>query len=200
MCSFDTYGPLFKQNGIQLDSSVIIGASMNSRFQVYNYKTAPIKSLYYYYDDICKEVNETDNNKFIEMPISHSDRMLSIIYLIKKRRMTSELFPWKQYGDGIGVASKLTFAQRYKDKIAKLFGKMRFGGSIDYFQSLALWRVYEDCKRRGDRNMVILGHPKLTTDKALVNVKKFVDDMIQVGNEFHTLDEVVINKDLRYGA
>lgn len=199
LCSFDTYGSLFEDNGIELDSSVLVGSSINSKFQVYNYKNAPAKSLYYFYNDICKEVCESDNRKFIEMPISNSEPMLSIKYLLIKRKMAAEQEPVKKYGDGLGVTSELSFVQRYKEQIGKFLGTMRLGGSIDGVLSSALWRVYEDCKKHGYRNMVLLGHPKLTTDKSLGNVRRFISDMLKEGNEFHTLDEIVFNNNLRYG-
>lgn len=199
LCSFETYGRLFEDNGIKLDSSVIVGTSINSRFQTYNYKKAPSKPLYYFYEDVCKEVDNSQENKFIEMPISTSNRMLSVIYLLKKRRMIKNLYPEMKYGDGIGVSSKLTYWQRYKEQFGKLFGTMQLGGSIDGFLSSTLWTVYEDCKKHGDWNMVILGHPKLASDKSLLNVKKFINDMLEEGNEFHTLDEIVYNKNMRYG-
>lgn len=199
LCSFDVYGELFKENGIKLDSSVIVGDSINSKFQVYDYKEAPNKSVYFFRDNVCSEAEESATDKIIEMPLSCSDPMMSLLYMLRKRRMTSDLSPFRKYGDGIGVSSELTFIQRYKEQFGKLLGKMRFGGSIDGFLSSALWKVYEDYKNHGYKNMVILGHPKLTTDKSLINVKKFVYDMIKWGNEFHTLDEVVNNKELQYG-
>ena len=199
LCSFDVFGELFKENGIKLDTSVLVGDSINSKFQVYDYKSAPNKSMYFFRDDVCEEVENSATDKFIEMPLSYSDPMMSFLYMIKKRKMTSDLYPFRKYGDGVGVSSKLTFIQRYKEQLGKFFGKMRFGGSIDGFLSSALWKVYEDCKNHGYKNMVILGHPKLTTDKSLTNVKNFIDDMIKLGNEFHTLDEVVNNNKLQYG-
>lgn len=199
LCSFDTYAPLFEENGIKLDSSVVVGAFSNTKFQVYNYKNVPSKSLYYFYDDICREIDDSSAKRFIEMPISCSHQMSSIKYMLRKRKMSSEQFPWKQYGDGIGVGSELTRIQRYKELLGKFFGEMRFGGSIDGFMSSSLWMVYEDCKKRGDKNMVILGHPKLATDKSLAYVKSFVNEMIKAGNEFHTLDEIVLDSQSLYG-
>ena len=190
LCDYNCYGKLFRENGIVLDSSVIPGAIVNSKFQQYNYKNAPKKSLYSFSDDVCKEIN-CSNDSLIEMPISVSDRMLSLTYLFKKRQLLSQYKPKMVYGDGKGVGTQLTKQQRMKGLLKKFFGMVRMTATIDNFSSLELMKVYESNRKRGMKDLVVIGHPKAVTDASLCNVELFVDKMRAAGNEFHTLEEVL---------
>ena len=190
LCEYSCYGSLFHDNGIVLDTSAIPGTKVNSQFQKYNYKKAPKKSLYYFNEDVCEEVPASENS-FIEMPISVTDRMLSMSYLIKKKKLMTQYQPKEIFGDGKGVGTQLTRKQRLEGLIKKFFGSVRMTATIDNFSSLELMNVYESNKKRGYDNLVVIGHPKAVTDASLRNLEQFVEKMLAAGNEFHTLDEVV---------
>jgi len=189
LCEYSWYGKLFRENGILLDTSVIPGAKVKSRFQRYDYQKSPKKSLYFFKDNVCKEV-DGGCDTFIEMPISVSEKMSSLVYLIKKRKLLSQYQPKVVYGDGKGVGTQLTRWQSLLEHLKKFIGTVRMTATIDGFSSLELMKVYESNKRKGADNLVVIGHPKAVTDASLRNLKQFVESMLSAGNEFHTLDEV----------
>ena len=189
LCSYEWYGDLFHNNGIKIDSSVRGGESVSTRFQVYDYRKAPRKSIYYFLDDVTSEVNE-EKNSFVEMPISFSRKISSLVYLLKKHRMEKHYHPSIIYGDGKGVGAMLSKKQKFQKDINKLWGSVRMPASIDKFESLSLWDIYKDIRKQDAQNMVIIGHPKLASDASLDNVGRFVSDMIQAGNKICTFSQI----------
>lgn len=194
LCSYEWYGDLFCDNGIKIDSSVRVGDSANTRFQVYDYRKAPRKSFYYFYDDVCTEVS-VNKDSFAEIPISFSRKISSLGYLLQKRRMENRYHPSVIYGDGNGVGSMLTKKQKLQKYINKFVCPVRMPASIDKFESLGLWNIYYYLKKQNVPNMVIIGHPKLASDASLENVGRFVSDMILAGNKFCTLRQIDNNGD-----
>ena len=189
LCSSDYYIPLFEKNGIKVDSSVLTRYHVKSKLQTYDYRRIPDKSRYYFYDNVCEEVSG-NSKSFIEMPISVSNGISSIKYIINKKKWEKELNPKVVYADGGGGGQMPKF-ERLKQLLAKFFGKIHIRSSIDNIDSINLWRVYKDNKDRGRNELVVIGHPKITSDASLRNVEKWIGDMISEGNKFHTLDELV---------
>lgn len=189
LCSSDCYISLFKKNGIKVDSSVLPGNHIKSKLQTYDYSKVPDKSLYYFYDNVCEEV--FDNSKsFIEMPISVSNGIPSIKYIINKKKWKKELNTKVVYADG-GGGVQMPKVERLKQLLGKLFGRIHIRASIDYIDSINLWRVYKDNKDKGRKEIVVIGHPKIASDASLRNFEKWIGDMISERNEFHTFDELV---------
>lgn len=191
LCEYEWYGKLFYDNGIVLDTSVIPGVKVKSKFQEYDYTKAPKKSIYPFKEDVCKETSG-DNETFIEMPISVSGKMPSFYYLMKKRKLLSMYNPEKVYGDGIGVGTQLTRWQSLFGHLKKFFGMVRMTASIDNFSSAELIDVYNYNRDRENENLVVIGHPKAATDESLRNLEVFVEKALLAGDEFHTMDEVAV--------
>lgn len=189
LCTYDYYGPLFDECGIKIDSSVIEGAYIRSKLQDYDYRNVPNKTRYYFKKEIDNEV-EFSQSCYVEMPISHSNPITSLHYLYEKRKIMKVMKNQKKYGDGLSSTIVMPKLQRVRELLSKFFGFMNYGASIDGLLSAELKRVYNDCKKRGETTMVILGHPKLASDESLKNVETFVNDMIIQGNKFCTFSDL----------
>ena len=124
------------------------------------------------------------------MPISVSNGIPSIKYIINKKKWIKELNTKVVYADG-GGGVQMPKVERLKQLLGKLFGKIHIRASIDYIDSINLWRVYEDNKNKGRKEIVVIGHPKIASDASLRNFEKWIGDMISERNEFHTFDELV---------
>ncbi len=190
LCSYDVYAPLFKGNGIVLDSSVRIGEKVETKYQAYDYEHSPNKPLYGFKDNVCREVGG-NNIVFWEMPISFSSKMSALTYLLKRRVMINSFKSARIYGDGIGIASHLTKTQRLKAGMSKLLGCLRIPATIDDYESLALKEILEYHFRLKSGAFVIIGHPKLVSDVSLRIIDDFVNDAVSQGHSFRTFDDVV---------
>lgn len=192
LCSYEWYGPLFKENGIILDSSVKPGEKENSKYQIYDYRSAPSsKSPYRFNKDVCKETK--DDDAFFEMPISSSKGVLWLYYFFFLRKKYKRLYkPSMKFGDGYSVNTQASKAGKLWDVFKKLFGRYAYTATIDpTFNIEILSCVYEDYKRKGMENLVLIGHPKSATDISIKNLEQFIDNMEHKGNEFCTLENVL---------
>ena len=73
----------FEESGIKIDSSSSFGAYSAKENQGYDFRVMPQKSIYRFYDDVCKE---DENGPFVEVPITcykqnQLFKLLSKIYL-----------------------------------------------------------------------------------------------------------------------
>lgn len=184
---YTVYSPLFVNNGITVDSSVRFGTYSVGRFQRYDYRSAPQKSMYKFKNSVCLE--EVDG--FTELPISMSKKESSILYLLRKRRLMKQYRPHLIYGDGKSVDALLTSKQRLNILVRKFFSRMSTSASIDGISSLDLCRLYKWYKTRNYDNFVIIGHPKLATDVSIRELESFVDLALSNGDNFCIVDDIV---------
>lgn len=195
LCSYEWYNSLFRGNGIVLDSSVKPGEKENSKYQFYDYRNAPTtKSPYRFKEDVCKESKSDD--AFYEMPISSSKGVLWFYYFLFLRKKYKRLYkPTTKYGDGYSVNTHTSKAGKLWDVFKKLFGRYAYTATIDpTFNIEILSNVYNDYKHKGMENLVLIGHPKSATDISIRNLGNFIEEMKLRGNEFQTIDTVVLTK------
>lgn len=192
LCSYEWYGPLFRENGIIIDSSVKPGEKENSIYQVYDYCQAPRKSSYCFKEDICKECSD-DKDAFIEVPISSTKGVMWLYYFLVLRKQYKRIYqPTMKYGDGYSVNTQSSKIGKIWDVVKKLFRRYAFTATIDpSFSIEILSAVYEEYERRGVDSLLLIGHPKSATDISIKNLEKFIGDMKSRGNDFRTLDTIV---------
>lgn len=189
LCSPDIYIPLFDENGIKIDSSVLPGTYVKSKLQTYDYRITPKKSKYFFYENVCEESLDTKKS-YIEMPISTGLPISSIRYLLEKKRLLEELSPDVYFADG-GGGGNMPKLDRLKELCSKLFNKEYPRASIDSFRALNLWSIYKQNKDIGNSDMVVIGHPKAASINSLRIVEKWISDMVNEGNEFKTFEDIL---------
>lgn len=186
LTSLDNYAGFLRDNGIMIDSSVCGRTKVVSRFQEYDYRNVPEKDIYRFSHDVNQEDEFGD---LIEMSISNSAAMHSLLYLYKKRQLE------KQYrgipmGDGKGVGLYLSRKERAIGLFNKLIRKNKFTASIDGLMVNNLYSIYQEKLNKGDNSMVIIGHPKNTSLYSLEIFEQFIKKT--KGNvRFCTLKSVV---------
>lgn len=176
-------GRLFKASGIRADSSVCPGTSYDSDCQKYDYTRAPLKSIYRFSSDICKE---DPSGYFIEVPISmirvspYFHWKLAFTKLAVKCRGGAK---FKRMGDGLSVktasCSILTRMTRTVQTMA----------TIDEFKASLLKKAYIKAFKQGDKFFCVLGHPKLTTPYSIKKLGEFCDYVKNKNGEFVTMSD-----------
>lgn len=190
LCSYSYYGPLFKNNGIKIDSSVLKGQQANSRFQIYDYRKTPNKSIYNFKEDVCKESND-DEGVFIEMPISSMPGKLNLYYWIKyiynRKNKSNNPKPLMVYGDGLPVSTELSKYKKYWNIFKSLFSKNITVANLDSLGGV----IFDVCSYISNQNQneaVIIGHPKASTDISINNLERFVSKRLELGDRFDTFE------------
>lgn len=164
---FEPYSKLFKDLGLNIDSSVLHGCYYNSNNQQYDYRNSPGKDKYSFSQDICKEDVQ---GAFIEYPIAtHPISFLfwwklSFIKLLKCKKHI-------KIGDGVSVE---TTAQSIFTRLTK--SQVGFACMDGYKSSLLGEMKKQQGKKIGSTaNFVILGHPKLTTPYSIKVLDEFIN-------------------------
>ena len=172
---------LFEKTGIKIDCSVCPGMKYNSPQQRYDYRMSPVKGLYRFQEDICKE---NPDGTFVEIPITTI--------------RVSPLFNWKYaftrvlkkskhqlMGDGCGVKAA-------KDSIyERLFHRAICIVTMDGFKSSLLSQQYERFKRANLDTLCVIGHPKLTTPYSLEKLRQFIEMVHANDDRFLTISQLI---------
>lgn len=193
LCSYAYYGRLFNDNGIKIDSSVLPGKMADSKFQVYDYRKTPSKSSYTFKEDICTEVNGNDG--FLEIPISSISDKLNIsiwtnyLFLKIRKKMLIKSEPIIVYGDGLPVSSETSKGVVYWNIIKNLLKRIVTVASADSL-GRDIFDVYSKMLKQGRKELVIIGHPKSTTNVSIDNLGRFIDEKLNSGDCFCTIDTV----------
>lgn len=167
--SLDDYPHFLYNNGIVLDSSVLSYAASQTKYQVYDYRVLPSKSLYRFSDSINKQTNDGLLN---ELPIS-TMKISGMSYLLKKRNLMTSGAVSKKWGDGKSVSTTFSIGKSLLIKIQKLFGQTIIPATMDGIMSACLEEVY--CSYKDENQFVIIGHPKLITPSSVSNLIDFID-------------------------
>ena len=164
---------VFRQNGINKDSSVLRGVKFISQYQRYDYSSVPAFSHYRFEDNIT-EYNEIGN--FTEYPISTMPVgiLRSNFDRIRIKYAHYLFMNNSKWGDGRSVRSTGSNKSIIK-RISNLIRISYRVASIDGVQSLWLDDVCKHSAKYGNE-VVIIGHPKLITPLSIMRLSKFIDN------------------------
>jgi hypothetical protein len=179
---FEPYSELFKEIGLDTDSSVLSGMNYDSDNQQYDYRDAPYKDFYCFNSDICKE---NSNGLFNEYPIATHIISpvfwwkLSVLKILSKITGEGE---HKIFGDGRSVE---TTSESIISRLTK--PQMAFA-CMDGYKSSLLFKMQEKHLRQFGKNshFVIIGHPKLASSYSVGMLDKFILESI-IDNSFEIL-------------
>jgi hypothetical protein len=163
----------FLSVGINIDSSVLRGEYSKGKYQSYDYRIVPNKTIWHF-----DKNHKTDNSKgqMTEFPIS-TIALPSILYLINKRAKHKELADItsskKRWGDGIGIGHPGNKLQVLIKKAEMLFGKKSIRASIDVGVDLEKVFYYSKKHYIGD-DFVIIGHPKAISQFSVDVLERFI--------------------------
>jgi len=153
----------FKKLGIKYDTSVFPGGKFSSQHYAFDFTNAPKKSIYNFEHDVTVA---DEHGFFTELPIS-SAHYGPLFYW--RLYVLGRLFPkrHKMMGDG-----------NFVPQPGRKWENLKFGSwnhvSCDGYFSSALNRVAQQKNKRGDENMVVIGHPKSMTLYAFEQLEKFL--------------------------
>lgn len=172
--SFVGYADLLRRNGILIDSSVCEHICVNSEFQAYDYRHVPSSNPYTFSSDLLFEDPDGD---IIEMPITLSDKIPGIFYLLKRRKTIKEYGHPSIFGDGIGVGAYAKIPQKKENFIERFIKYKTFRASIDGFQVEYLPEIYHKLKNKRSRYMLAIGHPKNASYKSIERLDNFLSQI-----------------------
>ena len=181
------YAKLFKENEIKIDSSVARKAYCNTSTHNYDYRKIPDDIIYSFSNDVHKRGRERD--EFVELSIS-SMKWPLFTYLWYFRSKFRSYRPKNVYKDGepIRDKGKNTVVQKI---INKLNGTTTLC-SIDGPFSLFLEDYYDYALKNNSKDLVLIGHPKNTTDVSIINLEKFI--MMHRKDSFRTSVSLINNR------
>ena len=176
---------LFKASGIRVDSSVCPGTSYDSDCQKYDYTHAPLKCIYLFSSDICKE---DPAGYFMEVPIS----MINVSPVFHWELALTKLAvkfgggaEYKRMGDGLSVKTTSSSI------LTRMTQSVQTMATIDEFKVSLLKRAYQQALKKGNDYFCVLGHPKLATPYSIKKLGEFCSYVKMNGGEFVTLSEIV---------
>ena len=166
---FEDFKETFKELGLKYDSSVARYAHIASKVHYYDYRRIPKEQIYKFSDSIKKKDNSRD---YTELSIS-GFRFTPWYYQFKVRPIKISASHSKRYGDGTVISDKQNFILH---KIKSLFRPFAQLASIDGGSSNLMELYYAKVVRSGHKEMIMIGHPKNTTDIELENLDRFIDE------------------------
>jgi len=172
LTSFSGFDFLFQNEGIKIDSSVARGLFESTAIHAYDYRNIPQKQIYSFETDVCKEVID---GPYKELSIS-SAHWSALKYLLRVRPSMSSFHPLRVYGDGKSISDKSHGGAKMKLSIIlnKLLKPYINLASIDGIRSCQLTQIYNEAIRKGQKELVLIGHPKATSDASINILDAFV--------------------------
>ncbi len=169
---------IFKELDIQLDSSVMPGASYSAGEYAYDFSHAPQTSHYRFEEDVCVEKKD---GFFMEYPIA-SLSYSPIFYW--KLYMLGRMFPreHKMLGDGHFLAQP---GRKWHQLTASTITHV----STDGYYASQLKKSVHKFEKRGHLSMVTIGHPKSMTEYSFKKLDQFLSSACKK-HSFHSLSEV----------
>ena len=166
---------ILRKYGIDVDTSVLSGAKVKSKYQSYNYTKIPAYSPYCFNDNIC--VDDKDGY-FTEYPISSVAmsglRYFMIKYILSKRFDAQPNIC--KYGDGLGIGVPGGIYKRIIYKFKRLVTRSVIYAAIDGFLSLYLEKIYSYTIKNKRNTFVIIGHPKILSDNSIRIFERFINN------------------------
>ena len=163
--------------GISIDTSVLRGGMMNSKYQTYDYRNIPLFTSYRFKDN--NKVKD-DNGVFMEYPISVMElNSFSYAFLknIKKRNLEKEFnsHSSQRWNDGLGIGASLDKQTRIKNLINRIFKKNPLYASADGSLVYFLQDVLKYCEKSYKGNdFIIIGHPKIASPRTVAALETFI--------------------------
>jgi hypothetical protein len=179
------YQELFNQNDILIDSSVARNLKYLSETHTYDYSVIPSKTIYTFANSVHEE-ELSKKHGFLEVSIS-SKKWSSFQYLFYFRRKYKSYSPKVVYRDGEPIRDKGRTSPL--KNVIKSFRGLTTLCSIDGANSLFLEDYYNSIKRTGDKNMVLIGHPKNASELSISKLEEFIIRHKQT-DTFMTMDSL----------
>lgn len=180
--TFTDYINLFELNGIIIDSSVYRGVKVKSKFQEYDYRSMPKKTIYKFKNNFKVE---DKRGRFQELSI-YSCKWNPIYFYSFIRPKLFDYYPEKIYKDGVGVSVKKNIS--FLQKVRKIFKLKIFQASIDGRNSNIIDLVYKNACSNSIKDLVFIGHPKNFSDKSIRNLVDFIKRTENNNNYLTTKD------------
>lgn len=173
---FSTVKPYFIKYGLEIDSSVNIGAHQATSSHQFDYRNAPRQEIWKFSDD---PVIPVKNANFYEVPVTSLE--LPSWYLVVNKlilRMSKD----KPFGDGKGLY--------VKDSSGRLISRLfKFNIRPFSIEGTSGWLMRAMLKRSQNQLVQFVMHPKTCSNLALKNLEYLLENF-----ETLTLSEVVKNK------
>lgn len=166
---FEDFKETFKKLGLKYDSSVARYGHIASKVHYYDYRRIPKEQIYRFSNTI-KE--KDDSGVFTELSIT-GFRFSPRYYQFKVRPIKMSSSHSKRYGDGNVISDKQNILLH---KLKSLFRPFPQLASIDGGSSNLLELYYDRVVQSGYYEMIMIGHPKNTTDIELANLDHFIDE------------------------
>lgn len=167
-----------KRNGLNIESSVFPGGKNTNQPYYYDFTKVPAKDHWRFLDDVCVE---NDQGVFTQFPIS------SQVYhplFFWRLFILGRLKPSKHKPIGNGFPAKGGGSK--KDFLLK---KNLLCVSADGYFVTQIEKSINKAVKRGDKNLVVIGHPKACTPFSL----NYLDQLLNKISQKH---EIVCLKDL----
>jgi len=154
---FSDFKPYFEKYKIINDFSVIPGKYNISTAHVFDYRNAPTKNIYHFYDDVTKELKDGPFKEFTISSIALSKMMVWFNFKISGLLKRLQIKP---YGNGSTVNSKVI----EEADVQNLNGK-RIVASFEGLTFITLSKYIKAIKR--NNYFQFISHPKLLTGHEL---------------------------------
>ena len=171
--SFGDYIDLFRDNGILIDSSVVLGRYNLAGLHYYDYRQIKPKRQVYHFNASVRE--EIEDGVFSEYPLSFC-KWNPFYYHFKMKPLKRTYSSTISYGDG----SSIGHLERKNNQVNKRNKVMLFlspntatagsSGSASVFMN----EYYKYAVKHKWTDLVIIGHPKEETDCSIKNLKNFI--------------------------
>lgn len=150
--------------GIHIDSTVYPGGRQEGERQRYDFRAAPSVSRWFFEDD---PLRPDADGGFLEVPIASQ----SVSPLFFWRLAATKLIRSEHHSTfGGGAAAPMSRA----DLARKLMRRSVSVASIDGLKSGLLEAAFQDYRKRGMDDFVIIGHPKAFTRYSLEQLDRFL--------------------------
>ncbi|MCJ8327992.1 MAG: hypothetical protein MJK08_12930 [Campylobacterales bacterium] len=164
---FNKIRDALKNNDIYLDSTVYKNGLNLSKTHYIDFRNMPDKDEWKFEDNPLKE---NKNGYFREIPISayKLSPLFFWKFAVTKKFATKK---HKIFGDGSPVGAA-------KKSIIKMLTRTSYSVvSCDGYKSSFLFNAYEEYKRHKKSNLIVIGHPKASSEYSLNKLNKFIKSL-----------------------
>lgn len=171
---------LMTESGINIDSSVLPGATYNSPQQQYDYTTAGCGKAYKFSEDICVEDKK---GNLIELPLSMVNVSPLYYWKLAAQRL-SKSNQHKRIGNGKSVKTAGASIVHRLTRFSQGFATID-ESKISYFL-----KAYKAAKKHGDKVFCVIGHPKLATEYSLAHLDGVLKRLASDNVKFKTASDL----------
>lgn len=167
---YEGFYDAMKRNGIRNDSSVLFGEKQITHLHSYDYSSLKTPVAYRFSTQM---LNHDENGCFTEYPIS-TKKISLLVYCFSRLKWkylnNPEYTPWGNGGDD-PERKKAEFKENVKRRFSE---GVRIFANADSQLSKFLPDIYNEYKKKGFEDFVVLGHPKLASVASIRNIDKFI--------------------------